>query len=202
MLDAGVCRVGLAHSATYLLTLKTAQDARDFVFSFPVVLPPTACTFRPRNAFKNSAGRSRFFGGAFPRFLRRPRSQLGPEIGSARGPVIILFYRMGFGGQFRSTEYLFLRIWRFLPPFFGLALGGVGCASRAGRVAIGLERKVSPPTPRRKIGRLLNQMWGGASNPPPSAPNHNIRGHLLGGSLSRGPIVGGSLLRSPIFRAS
>ena len=54
---------GLAHSATYLLTLKTAQDARDFWFSFPVVLPPTACTFRPRNAFKNSAGRSRFLGG-------------------------------------------------------------------------------------------------------------------------------------------
>ncbi len=81
--------------------------------------------------------------------------------------------------------------------FFGLALGGVGCASRAGRVAIGLERKVSPPTPRRKIGRLLNQMWGGVSNPPPSAPNHNIEGHLLGGSLSRVPIVGASLLRGP-----
>ena len=64
---------------------------------------------------------------------------------SARGPVIILFYRMGFGGQFRSTEYLFLRIWRFLPPFFGLALGGVGCASRAGRVAIGLMRKCPRP---------------------------------------------------------
>ena len=83
--------------------------------------------------------------------------------------------------------------------FFGLALGGVGCASRAGRVAIGLERKVSPPTPRRKIGRLLNRMRGGASNPPPTAPNHNIRGHLLGGSLSRGPIVGGPLLRGPIL---
>ena len=86
--------------------------------------------------------------------------------------------------------------------FVGLALGAVGCASRAGRVAIGLERKVSPPTPRRKIGRLLNQMRGGASNPPPTAPNHNIRGPLLGGSLVRGPIVGGSLLRGPIFTAS
>ena len=83
--------------------------------------------------------------------------------------------------------------------FVGLALGAVGCASRAGRVAIGLERKVSPPTPRRKIGRLLNQMRGGASNPPPSAPNHNIRGPLLGGSFFRGPIVGGSLLRGPIL---
>ncbi len=39
--------------------------------------------------------------------------------------------------------------------FVGLALGAVGCASWAVRVAIGLERKASPPTPRRKIGRLL-----------------------------------------------
>ncbi len=72
----------------------------------------------------------------------------------ARGPVIILFYRMGFGGQFRSTAFV-LRIWRFCFRFWVLALGAVGCASRAGRVAIGLERKVSPPTSRRKIGRLL-----------------------------------------------
>ena len=86
--------------------------------------------------------------------------------------------------------------------FVGLALGAVGCASRAGRVAIGLERKVSPPTPRREIGRLLNKLRGGASNPPPAAPNHNTRGPLLGGSLVRGPIVGGSLLRGPIFTAS
>ena len=57
---------GLAHSATYLLTLKSCTGRpRFFVFSFPVVLPPTACTFRPRNAFKNSAGRSRFVGGRF-----------------------------------------------------------------------------------------------------------------------------------------
>ena len=63
---------------------------------------------------------------------------------------------MGFGGQFKSTEFCFLWIWRLFPPFlFGLALGAVGCASWAVRVAIGLERKVSPPTPRRKIGRLL-----------------------------------------------
>ena len=43
---------------------------------------------------------------------------------SARGPVIILFYRMGFGGQFRSTEYLFLRIWRFFAFVFWFGFGG------------------------------------------------------------------------------
>ncbi len=50
---------------------------------------------------------------------------------------------------------MFLCICRFSIVFLCLALGAVGSASRAGRIAIGLERKVSPPTPLRKIGRLL-----------------------------------------------
>ena len=74
---------------------------------------------------------------------------------SAAGPVISFVYRMGFGGQFQSTDLLFCGFGGCCLRFFGLVLGAVGCASRAGRVAIGLERKVSPPTPRRKIGRLL-----------------------------------------------
>ena len=110
---------------------------------------------------------------------------------------------MGFGGQFRSTDCFFVDLEVFCVRFCWFGFGGRRLCEpgrrRAGRVAIGLERKVSPPTPRRKIGRLLNKMRGGASNPPPSAPNHNIRGPLLGGSFFRGPIVGGSLLRGPIL---
>ena len=108
---------------------------------------------------------------------------------------------MGFGGQFRSTDCFFCGFGGCCLSFCWFGFGGRRLCEpgrrRAGRVAIGLERKVSPPTPRRKIGRLLNQMRGGVSNPPPTAPNHNVRGHLLGGSLSIGPIVGESLLRGP-----
>ncbi len=54
-----------------------------------------------------------------------------------------------------AALHIFSEDFEVFASVFGLALGAVGCASRAGRVAIGLERKVSPPTPRRKIGRLL-----------------------------------------------
>ena len=86
------------------------------------------------------------------------------DLVSAPGPVQSDFYRMGFGRQFPSTDFFVLWNLRFLPPFFFVwRLGAVGCASRAGRVAIGLERTMSPPTPRRKLGRLLknhSKRWG------------------------------------------
>ena len=61
---------------------------------------------------------------------------------------------MGFGGQFQSTDF-FLRVWRFLPPFFWFGFGGRRLCE-PGRPGCNRARaEVSPPTPRRKIGRLL-----------------------------------------------
>ena len=62
---------------------------------------------------------------------------------------------MGLEGSSDLQIVFFVDLEVVASVFVGLVLGAVGCASRAGRVAIGLERKVSPPTPRRKIGRLL-----------------------------------------------
>ena len=50
---------------------------------------------------------------------------------SRADPNLQIFLFCGFGG--------------FCLRFFGLALGGVGCASRAGRVAIGLMRECPRP---------------------------------------------------------
>ena len=84
----------------------------------------------------------------------------GSILVSARGPVIILFYRMGFGGQFRSTEYLFLMIWRFLRSFFWFGFGGRRLCE-PGRPGCNRARAESVPAKSPTENRKTLKMRGG-----------------------------------------